>query len=493
MGFIDKTKQVISETLSPEKKWDRIAGEINDHTSDLMQKSIDADLPARHRVHIPTDDELTQKARGSRSRPFDHGINAAPSSSSQSPIIHGAGDVIKQYNGAELMAPNLRGRAKFKEWDSEAATREGMKASSWVFACIYRLAKSAASARWRAEKRSGDTWEHQSQSPLQALIDNPNPFTSRQQYIERVVMSLYLSGNAISSKVYLRGVPVEIWNMFPHTVSPIPGDSTKGEDFISHYQFQEGTNKRRLEPGEVIHSMFTDPSDMFWGMSPLQAIARTVDTDNEAVTFNKIALQNRAITDGVFSFDKSLTRSQWEEARAQVKDQHQGSKNARTPWVLGGGARWMQMSMTPAEMDFLESRKFTREEICSAFQTPPPLVGIYDNATLANIQIARLIFWEDTITPLLEDLQGVFTMSIAHQFGKDWRLTYDVSHISVLLQNLASKMEVADKLWSKGVPMKTINSLLGLGLDEFPGWDQGYLPTGLVPAGAFVDTLFDDE
>jgi len=490
MGLFDKTKRAISETFRPQARWERLADETKGSTPSVV-------------LELPDPSQVIEEApftlsKSGRSKPFNYGIGSVPSTpGSHGGMVHGAGDMSKQYNGAELMSPNLRGRAKFKEWDSEAATRDGMKASSWVFACIYRLAKSAASARWVAERRVGDVWEPQPTSPLQLLIDNPNPFTTRQQYMERVVMSLYLAGNSLSSKVEMRGVPVELWNIFPHTISPIAGDSSKGEDFISHYEFKDGNNKRRLEPDEVVHAMFTDPADMMWGMSPLQAAARTVDTDNEAVTFNKIALQNRAISDGVFSFDKSLTQTQWEDARSQVREQHQGSKNARTPWVLGGGARWSQMSMTPAEMDFLESRKFTREEICSVFQTPPPLVGIYDNATLANIQIARLIFWEDTIIPLLDDLQGVFTLSIAQQFGQEWRLRYDVSHISVLLQNFAKKMEIANSLWAKGVPMSTINKRLSLGLEEFPGWDVGYMGSGLLPTGVFgagsVDTFGDDD
>lgn len=474
MSALDKAKQAIIEAIQPGRRWERLADELKEDDRGSGQGS-----------------QGGGEVKGMK-RPFDY--TQATVIQPPSSLISGAeGLALKQYNGAELMSPNLRGKAIWKEWDSQAATKEGLKSSTWVFACIYRLAKSAASARWVAERRVGDVWTPQPSSPLQNLIDNPNDHMTRQDFMERTVMSLYLAGNSLTSKVSIRGVPVELWPIFPHTITPIPGDSSRGEDFISRYEFKDGSNKRNFEPNDIVHVMFTDPSTLFWGMSPLQAASRTVDTDNEAVNFNKIALQNRAVADGVFSFDKPLSAEQWSEARSQIRDQHQGSKNARTPWVLGGGATWTQMSLTPAEMDFLESRRFTREEICAVFQVPPPLVGIYDNATLANIHTARLIFWEDTIIPLLDDLQGVFTLKIARPWGEDWRLVYDVSHISVLLENFIKKMDAADRLWSKGVPMSVINQRLGLGLEEFPGWDTGYLPTGLVPAGTFVDSIFGDE
>ena len=90
--------------------------------------------------------------------------------------------------------------------------------------------------------------------------------------------------------------------------------------------------------------------------------------------------------------------------------------NAHTPWVLGAGANWQQMSLSPAEMDFINSRKFTREEICTIFQVPPPMIGIQDRMTYNNIETARKIFWMDTVTPLLEDIKDCFNLSLTPEF-----------------------------------------------------------------------------
>ena len=169
-----------------------------------------------------------------------------------------------------------------------------------------------------------------------------------------------------------------------------------------------------------------------------------------------------------------------------VREQHQGMENARTPWVLGAGAQWTQMSLSPVEMDFLNSRKFNREEICSIFQVPPPIVGIMDTSTYNNIETARKIFWQDTIIPLLEDIKDNFNLGLTPEFGQGIELSYDVSNIQALQISNQEKITNAKNLFSMGVPFNMINQKLELGFDEIEGGDLGYLPSGLMPSNVLA-------
>jgi HK97 family phage portal protein len=225
-------------------------------------------------------------------------------------------------------------------------------------------------------------------------------------------------------------------------------------------------------------------------MSPLKAAARTVDTDVEAVRWNKVALQNRAVGDGVFTFPNPLTREQWERAREQVRQQYEGVDNARRPWVLGSGASYNRMSLTPVEMDWLASRKDMRVEICAALNVHPPIVGIYDDATLANIATARRMHWEDTIIPILEDLEGCLNRTLVPHFGpRDrLRLVFDTSQVRALQRNLKELVETGEKMQKMGVPLNHIIQRLELQLDPVPGGDVGYIPSTMIPlsiAGGF--------
>jgi len=69
--------------------------------------------------------------------------------------------------------------------------------------------------------------------------------------------------------------------------------------------------------------------------------------------------------------------------------------------VLSGGLDWKPMSLTPADMDFVEQRNVAAREIALAFGVPPMLLGIPGDATYANYREANSAFWRLTALPLV--------------------------------------------------------------------------------------------
>jgi len=318
--------------------------------------------------------------------------------------------------------------------------------------------------------------------PLQLLMESPTPELDGTTLLEIIVGSLDSGGNAYLHIVRnAQGVPLELW--------PIPQDGMKpvhqkgDKRYISHYRYDWQGAVRTIPAEDVLHLAYTHPEDRFSGMSPLRAAGMAVDLDNEASAWQKVSLQNRGVPDGIFSLEgEDIGPEEWEEARRQVREQYTGTANAREPWVVAN-AKWQQMSLTPAELDFAEARTMTRTEICAAYEVPPPMVGIYDDATLANIETARKIFWRDTILPLLEQLAGQITRALAPGFGGGIYLKFDISNIAALRESYTDKLTQARVLWSMGVPLTVINDRLELGLnvDEIEGADVGYVPAGLIP------------
>jgi HK97 family phage portal protein len=368
--------------------------------------------------------------------------------------------------------------AKWYEWRTDRAIREGLKSSTYVYACINILAKSVSSVPWHVYKqdRNGD-WIKQDQHPLQLLIEKPTPWHSRKDLMTGMIQHLYLGGNSVHTKVRAGGAVVELWQLQPDWIKVFPSAT----DWVDRYEYNKDGIITPISPKDIMHNKFIDPANPYWGLSPLQAGARAVDIDVEAVRYQKVGLQNMAISDGVFTFDHPLTKDQWQEARDMIREQHQGIDNAHTPWVLGAGANWQQMSMTPKDIDFVESRKFTANEICSIFQVPPPMIGILDKANYNNIETARKIFWLDTIVPLLEDLKDAFNLSLTPEFGTGIELSYDISNVNALQESTADKIVQAKDLWAMGVPFNMINQKLELGFDDIEGGDQGYLGSGMQP------------
>jgi HK97 family phage portal protein len=375
----------------------------------------------------------------------------------------------------------------FSAWSGERAIREGLKASVWVYACVRRLMIEAASVPWIVQARRGDTWERVPGHPLEALIEFPNDHMSRHQLISIVVAHLELVGNALLSKVRAdvrgrRGVVAELWPLDPSHIKPIPSRT----DFIAGYEWSSEGVVQRFDARDVVHLLYPDPGNPYWGLAPLQAAAAVVDTDVEAVRWNKAALQNRAVPDGVFSFREPLTLEQWEQARDEVRAQYFGADNARTPWVLGGGATFQQLGLSPAEMDFIASRKLHREEIAAVFGVPLPMIGIFEGRDVGDIKAARRIFWEDTIIPLLDDIRDALNTSLVPEFGDPTELflTYDLSGVAALREDAGAKAQAASQLFGIGVPLDQLARLLDLEI-EVPAdlVGRSFLGASYLPLG----------
>lgn len=396
---------------------------------------------------------------------------------------------VKSLNAGGMLPITQAGKAVYTDWSAEKAINEGFKASTYVYKSITKKAEAAASVPWKVYKLVNNAWEIQEGHPIEALLEQPNPYMDRSIMIERMTQHLDLAGNALLTKVRgIGGVVAELWPVEPQYIKPVPNK----KEFISAYEFKKGQIQETIKPQDIIHAMYVDPGSIYWGMGPLQVAAKTVDTDIEAVNWNKISLQNRGVPDGALTFDAPLSRPQWEETRAQVREQKQGSNNARDIWILGGGAKFEQFSLSPAEMDFLNSRKMTREEITSVFGVPLILMGILEGSTYANYQEARKAFWEDTVIPYLNRLRAVFNQSLLPDFqskGEILYIDYDVSNVPALQENFKEKVDSAKGLWGMGVPFNAINQRLELGFDEIEGGETGFIGSGLIPANIDFNSL----
>ena len=192
-------------------------------------------------------------------------------------------------------------------------------------------------------------------------------------------------------------------------------------------------------------------------------------------------MQNRGIPDGVFTMEGDIGPDEWEEASRQVAENYSGSDHARGPWVVAN-AKFEQMSQSMADLDFMQGRKMTREEICAVLDVPPPLVGILDKANYANIETARKIFWRDSMLPSLADIADQLTRRFLKS-GDNLRLFFDTTNISALQDSLTEKLASAKDLFSMGVPLSVINKRLEMNLDieNVQGMNVGYLQGSLMP------------
>jgi hypothetical protein len=147
--------------------------------------------------------------------------------------------------------------------------------------------------------------------------------------------------------------------------------------------------------------------------------------------------------------------------------------------VLEQGLQANPWTLTPAEMDFVNSARMTRDEILAIFRVPPPITGIVENLGLgADIWLgARVMFCEGTIQPKLDLIGQILTRYLASRYGED--ILIEFPDCSPRLRQQQREEDEQDVRWG----LRTINEIRqGRGWKPLPDprLDQVLLPRELT-------------
>ena len=347
-----------------------------------------------------------------------------------------------------LIALTLSGRPQWTPRNYEALAREGFARNPVVYRCVRLIAEAAASVPlvvFEAGRRSPN-------HPLMRLLERPNSEQGLPDLLETFFGGLQTAGNGYLEAVQDdQGRCVELYGLRPDRMKVVPG--TRGWPEAYDYSVN-GRNVRLTRNGDgwmpVLHLKLLNPLNDYYGFSPLEAAAFSVDVHNASGAWNKALLDNAARPTGALVYGggeggERLTDEQFERLKAELTETHSGTGAAGRPLLLEGGLDWKPMSLSPADMDFIDGKHAAAREIALAFGVPPPLLGIPGDNTYANFKEANSAFWRHAIIPLAERLARALTGWLGEPFP-DVRIGCDLDAVPALAHEreaLWSRLEAA--------------------------------------------------
>lgn len=364
--------------------------------------------------------------------------------------------------------------------DFRSLVQKGYKENVWVYRCLTLLSDAVGSIPW--EVYIGDTRVNRD-DPFQRLVDRPNPYQDRKEFFFASMLYLELSGNDFWEIVTATDVkkksklPSALYHLRPDWCRA----KVTGDGFVGGYVLdpRNGVTKIEYELSEIYHMMYLDPVNPFYGMSPLQALAGSLETDQAIANWNRAILSNYAMPAGILSVPANIVPDDRSKLESEISTQFSGD-NLSKPMILWGGMSWQQVSLGHNELQFSEQRQNSKEEICAAIGVPANLVGATD-PKYSNYETARLSFWEDRIIPTLEWYESKINQCIAPRFGDNYRVKFNISGVAAFRGLFEKKVESASKLFSMGWPMNAINERLDLGFKPVEWGNVGWLPMALQP------------
>jgi len=380
------------------------------------------------------------------------------------------------------------GQPKFKSWSVQKAVKDGYIASGWVYRAVRLITDAASSVPWKV---MGEDGEYISDHPLRRLFKYPNPHMSSRQLMRLIISWLELSGNSYLYKNKIGMSTKELWPISPDRIAPMPSKTI--DEWLKGYAL-DGKNAIAYEPEQIIHLKFMDPGDPLLGISPLEAARRAVDVDVDQQGWTKSAMQNRGVMDGIFSFEKTFKNmKEADEVSERLNERYAGKKNARKIGVIGGKASYNRIGMTAIEMDYMNSRKFNREEILIIFGVPPIYAGAMERSTYNNYTTSELVFWFSTVIPLLDDISDMLSFSLQDELADGEKIAADISQVPAIRMAMEKKAQTAKVLHDMGVPFEQINRVFEFGFEEFEGWDKSLINTSTKNKKEEVKELIDTK
>lgn len=350
----------------------------------------------------------------------------------------------------------------WSDWSTEQAVRVGYKASGVVYTAVSRIGEALSSVPLRVYRRTGDDWEPLAEHPLQSLLDRPNDFMDAATLVRYASDHLLLGGNALWAKSRRPdGTILELWPLMPDEVRPVRSQRL----FISHYErYSGGLRQPDLDPRDLVHAKLPDPGNLYWGLSVLAAAAKAVDTDAAAVSHNLATLQNRAMVPAIVGVENTLEDTALARLKAQLDRRRLGGSEVGKEVFVDGVGRISvhRLGLTTQELDFIASRKLTREEILSIFGVPPPVAGFYDQATYNNVGSAYRIFWETRVVTLARLLEGALNRQLVGDYEPGLWLGFDFSGVEALRESFGDKVKNAAVLRKAGFSLAAVNRRLEL-------------------------------
>ena len=341
---------------------------------------------------------------------------------------------------------------QYPDWNIRAQFEEGYERNSVVYACINLIANTMASITWCLYQKQGsesmevDDPEH----PLLKLLNRPSQRKAGARFTQDVVKFWLITGNSFIWANRIGQQPRELITLRPDRVDIYPGKTLES---IDHYVYNDGkgTVIDPMAAEDVLHlTLFQGYANEYYGLSPLLVGSLLIDTDNNAVNWNRNLIGNRGKPDSIFSFKGELSEEQHTAFRAKLDELYSGSTNSGKPLISSGGEfTYQQLGNTPQEMDFMASTTMNTRRICQIYGVAPELVGDAQSKTFANAKEARLALVESSVFPLMDTLQDEFNRWLAPQFGEGLYLEYDKDSVDVISekrQDKAAGLAIADWL-----------------------------------------------
>jgi HK97 family phage portal protein len=303
--------------------------------------------------------------------------------------------------------------------------KDAYRTVSWVYACCNLIADSISGVEFyffrqmeTGERIRVETW----QDPA-GYCFYPPKYGEIPTLAEMIKMQFLHLGLFGESFLWLRkknGVPWYVDIINPLQCTPkISKDGQSIEAWKVKLATPTGGSsaKEVIVPlSDIIQWKYPNPYNKFRGMAPLTAARLSIEQDLNMATWNAGFFQNGLRNPIALLLKQTFNDPQRKEYMNRMKQNFMGFVKGQLPLLVEGGVDVRVLQNTMKDLDFVEGKELTREELCAVYNVPPAQVGIFRYANYSNTKEQRTILYQNTLKPKMTYYRDLFQQTILDQY-----------------------------------------------------------------------------
>ncbi len=339
-------------------------------------------------------------------------------------------------------------------------------------ACMKVLAETIAMLPFGVYREENGIIKEDFTDPVYQLLHNqPHPNYSSFSFREGMMYNMLQSGNAVAIINQDRlGIPTSF--------QVVPYDQVTPILYEGRMYYDIPKLGKTISQDYVIHIPYNSHNSL-WGISPIQQYRELFGEVLSVIKYNFEFYKNGVRTSGVLSADKALSQDVFDRLRESFGKEYAGARNSGKPILLEEGLKYNPITVSQSDAQYMENRKFSKQEISSIYRVPLHLINSLERSTDNNIEHQGIDFVTHTILPIVKRWEQEFNRKLFGNQSGPVRKYVRFNLDGLLRGDFMSRTEGYSKLFMIGVLSQ--NDIRRLeNMNPITGGDVYYRPLNMI-------------
>ena len=310
-----------------------------------------------------------------------------------------------------------------------------------AYRCVSILSGSIASLPLELKRKKGNYFGVDEGDPINyALNVRPNYRLSAFELKRNAIAMMLNYGNAYILPDWIGG-ELRLTLLSPYSVSY--------DKVLDEYMVNDTVNSiyTTLSSDEIIHLKGLSLDGGYTGVSVIHYAAVTLGIasgiNNKSLSDQQPGSAMRGFISGNHDTIRGVTNFQDEQAKPVVERIRSELRSGETITYLQGDLKFNPLSMTPADLQTLETMKLNVLELCRFYGVHPDKAFAGQSQNYKASEMSQVQFMADTLTPMLRQVENEFFIKlIPRRLAHKYKLEFDLeSFYQTDLQTMSAYMK----------------------------------------------------